>query len=294
MADSLKVKSFDLSTSKPDTISQLTMVTAEKQQIEIKKVEAKQAYASRKQNRILNSFGNILDRRYVRLLNRRTTPWLLIESPFTMWRVLGLDKEPYFYSWVDDHINDGDVVWDVGANIGVMAMAIAELTPGAEVHAFEPVPSSFASLQHNTVFNGMSRIKCWPIAMHSKNGSLLMNLDSYASGSSLHDAGDADAENPLVAISHRADDMKDFNIPDPDHMKIDVDGFEMDVLDGMKRLLTGNKLQTVQIEVERDSLEDVDEIFRDAKFVTKIAKEHILKSKGEGDWDTKDILYVRQ
>src|SRR5262245_40962461 len=46
-------------------------------------------------------------------------------------------------------VRAGDVVFDVGANVGLFAIHLARTTPGARVHAFEPIPPLFDALTKN-------------------------------------------------------------------------------------------------------------------------------------------------
>jgi glyine---[glycyl-carrier protein] ligase len=53
-------------------------------------------------------------------------------------------------------ISSGDIVFDVGANIGVFTLCAAK--QGAHIYAFEPIPSTFEVLQHNIHLHGFDNI----------------------------------------------------------------------------------------------------------------------------------------
>ena len=53
-------------------------------------------------------------------------------------------------------ISPGDIVFDVGANIGVFTLCAAK--QGAHIYAFEPIPSTFEVLQHNIHLHGFDNI----------------------------------------------------------------------------------------------------------------------------------------
>src|SRR5258708_33533911 len=64
-----------------------------------------------------------------------------------------VDK-PYFQE--GGSISPGDIVLDVGANIGVFALCAAK--QGAHVYAYEPIPATFELLQQNIHLHGFDNI----------------------------------------------------------------------------------------------------------------------------------------
>src|SRR5689334_24283446 len=70
--------------------------------------------------------------------------------------------------WLDHHVNgylahgvalrEGDVVFDVGANIGLFGVRAVQRHAGLRVFAFEPVPAIFAVLQQNADHFGEGRL----------------------------------------------------------------------------------------------------------------------------------------
>ncbi|HEY0137052.1 MAG TPA: FkbM family methyltransferase, partial [Nannocystis sp.] len=62
-------------------------------------------------------------------------------------------------------IADGDVVFDVGANIGVFGLRVVQRHANARVYAFEPVPPIFAVLAENAAHHGDGRLRAMPCGL---------------------------------------------------------------------------------------------------------------------------------
>jgi FkbM family methyltransferase len=133
-------------------------------------------------------------------------------------------------------LRDGGLFVDVGANVGTYTIWAAEL--GAEVIAIEPAADTFALLHENIALNG------YPVtAVHAAAGDhcgtarFTSGLDA---GNSLAPDGPVVIE--LVTIDALIGDRQVAG------MKIDVEGFEIDVLRGAARALADHRIGLIQIE----------------------------------------------
>jgi FkbM family methyltransferase len=128
-----------------------------------------------------------------------------------------------------------DVVWDVGASVGLFTMHAAG--EGARVIAFEPDPATFARLRHNVGLNGTaSRIECRHEALGDREGHVTLRSDGLAGfAPSLADLGrhGAVVRTPMTTI----DALVASGVPAPSVLKIDVEGAELLVLQGAGQLL---------------------------------------------------------
>ena len=101
--------------------------------------------------------------------------------------------EPETVAWIDDFIGDGEVMWDIGANIGLYAL-YAALGPGIRVLAFEPGAQSFAALMKNIELNAMDdRIAAYCLAFDEATGLDVLHMMHTGAGHSMHAFGAAEA-----------------------------------------------------------------------------------------------------
>ena len=133
-------------------------------------------------------------------------------------------------------LRDGGLFVDVGANVGTYTIWAAEL--GAEVIAIEPAADTFALLEENVALNGYSvTAVCAAAGDHCGTARFTSGLDS---GNSLAPDGPVVIE--LVTIDALIGDRRVAG------MKIDVEGFEIDVLRGAARALADRRIDLIQIE----------------------------------------------
>jgi FkbM family methyltransferase len=138
----------------------------------------------------------------------------------------------------------GDLFLDVGANVGVYTVLAAGVC-GAEVVAVEPVPSTRVSLHDNLRLNGLeSRVRVVEAALGAHNGSVTISLDAdtmnhVVTGNGSHAAASVvlTTVDTLFAKGRR-----------PNLAKIDVEGYELEVLIGAEQALADPDLRAVLVE----------------------------------------------
>jgi FkbM family methyltransferase len=174
------------------------------------------------------------------------------------------DDEPETLEWIDTWVNPGEVIYDVGAAIGVMAM-YAALDPSVKVIAFEPKAASFALLCDHLHLNGMTdRVLPFCLALSDSAPRLaslrLHNPEAGGASNGLDGTPTQFGEiwdtmtqaTPAISID---DFQRLFAAPAPDHIKLDVDGIEGVILRGAESSL--RRVNSVIVEVEGDNLTDV-------------------------------------
>jgi FkbM family methyltransferase len=145
---------------------------------------------------------------------------------------------------------------DIGANIGQYSKAILEST-GAVVFSFEPLPDAFSEL-HQLKNQFPERIHTFPLALGNTKGfSTLYFGDSKSELASLSEevnqieyVGASNTSKMEVSIDKLDSYLEDLQkvAKEIDFLKIDVEGYEWEVLDGAQRVLSEMKPKFVQLE----------------------------------------------
>lgn len=141
-------------------------------------------------------------------------------------------------------LRDGEDFLDVGANVGVYSILAAGR--GARVLAMEPVPDTYEQLLDNVHLNRFAaRIDARNIGVGSEPGELHFSTQGGATNHVLA-PGESNAQAVAVAV-----DSLDCIAADwaPVLIKIDVEGFEANVIQGAQRILAQSCLQAVLVEL---------------------------------------------
>ncbi len=131
----------------------------------------------------------------------------------------------------------GAVFVDVGANVGHHALLMA--AHANAVHAFEPNPAMWPMIAEKLSVNGVANVTLHRCALGHENASLPLYLGpAHAEASLLKEANRNPHSNPVVVSVVRGDDYLPANgIDRIDIVKMDVEGFEKYVIDGLKNEL---------------------------------------------------------
>ena len=173
---------------------------------------------------------------------------------------------------------------DVGANIGIYALNIAKNFPNIKIDAFEPHKGAFERMKANIHQNGFSQIiQSHNLALSSenKNGYLQAStrFGTYQSG-----GASISPEGKMKISQVRGDDL----IKDVDSfiaIKIDVEGFELSVLQGIENLIKNNKI-FLQIEIFDEKLSET------SKFLEEFNFKLIEKGTFTHQDTVKDYFYI--
>jgi len=176
-------------------------------------------------------------------------------------RLHSCEKEPDTVEWIETFMKPGDTFYDIGANVGAYSLVAAKFFAGAvRVYAFEPAFLNFSQLCRNLFLNGCQEIVI-PLSVALSDNTKIdaFNYHDLVAGGSLHTLGEAidykgDRFDPVLKqpmLSYRADDLiAQFNLPVPNHIKIDVDGIELSVLKGADETLSNPALRSIVVELE--------------------------------------------
>jgi FkbM family methyltransferase len=170
-------------------------------------------------------------------------------------------KEPDTVRWLRSELREGDVFYDIGANVGSYTIPAARAVGESGcVYAFEPHAANVASLLRNLTLNGVAhRVRVLSCALHETAGFFDFNYSDLSQGSAMSQLGSV--RDPFghdiipvaseLKFSTTVDDLVERGLIKPASLvKIDVDGNELLVLRGMKELVSGDRRpRGIQVEV---------------------------------------------
>lgn len=164
-----------------------------------------------------------------------------------------LTKEPGTVRWLAQ-IEPGDIVYDIGANIGCYTLLAAQrVGDHGHVYAFEPHAANAAHLLRNVHQNALQRrVTVLTCALSRRVGYGSFSYGSKRAGSSGSQLGpgiDAAAVElkHVTTVDHL---IAEGAIPPAALVKIDIDGLELDVLAGMAGMLRGATPARRSVQVE--------------------------------------------
>jgi FkbM family methyltransferase len=189
-----------------------------------------------------------------------------VRSRWELARLRSASKEPWTIAWIESYIRPEDVLYDIGANVGAYALVAMRHTNGqGHVYAFEPGFETFASLCRNVVLNGCQHcITPLPVALGARTGRATFKYRDVGGGAALHAMGDRLPGKPgescqakpayeQTVLAYRLDDLVAwFDLAPPNHIKLDVDGAELEVLRGAAGVLADARLRTVMLEMNEE------------------------------------------
>jgi len=148
--------------------------------------------------------------------------------------------EPLETELVKNEIKRGDIVLDIGANIGYYTLIYAKLVgEEGKVFAFEPDPNNFALLKKNVEINGYKNVILVQKAVSNKNEKIKL----YLSKGNLGDHRIYNSYNGRKSIEIESIILDDYFINDKkiDFIKMDIQGAEGGALQGLSNLIKKNK-----------------------------------------------------
>ena len=147
--------------------------------------------------------------------------------------------EPHISSLFCSMLEEGMVVLDIGASLGYYTLLAAKrVGDNGVVIAFEPDPVAFCGLLKNIRLNGWKNVRAFQFAVSDSNGERKMgNLTTHKSF--------AVKNNTIGIITVKTISLDSFLDVDPDIIKIDVEGAELEVINGMKKILAKGKAKII-------------------------------------------------
>jgi len=146
--------------------------------------------------------------------------------------------EPGTTALLTSLLRPGMTFVDVGANNGYFSLLAASIvTPSGHVFAFEPAPETYQRLLRNVAINGFANVKAQALAVGARQGRAFLHSMNHNDGAASLLALGREFHPIEVAIDSLDSQLRGRSV---DVVKVDVEGFEEQVLEGMGELVAQN------------------------------------------------------
>ena len=161
-------------------------------------------------------------------------------------------SEPDLFAFYDSFLKKGMLAVDVGANIGLHTLFMAKrVSPGGRVLSFEPSPKNFSRLKEHVEKNHLENVRIFSLALGDHRGTGFFNED-FNDSSRSHFSGEG--HGLTVNIARLDDICLSEGVQRIDFLKLDVEGFEMRVLEGARSFFSAGSCAVLQIELDPNNL----------------------------------------
>jgi FkbM family methyltransferase len=159
-------------------------------------------------------------------------------------------REEIFTGTLRESLGEGDCVLDIGANIGYYALMAARLVgPRGKVYAIEPVPHNMKLLDDSIRINNYTNIETFPLAMGQSDGAATMYVSDHPNWSSFYRPRKVTGEIDIRVSS--VDSFLKGKRP-PGVIRMDVEGYEYEIVRGMNDFLASGQPLRLFIEFHPD------------------------------------------
>jgi FkbM family methyltransferase len=166
--------------------------------------------------------------------------------------------EPETRSFLDAYLRPGDVFLDVGANVGLYTIAAAHIVGSTgQVHAFEPCSQTFSRLEENVRLNALRCVSSHRLALSDSNAEAQLSLakDGFDAWNSLGtpymgESGGQETVQTVTLDSFIAGRGLEGRVT---AVKIDVEGWENQVLAGAEKFLSAANAPALCVEFTEEA-----------------------------------------
>jgi FkbM family methyltransferase len=141
--------------------------------------------------------------------------------------------------FLGEQLPEDGVMYDIGANLGTVTIPIARQRPRARLFAFEAQPAIHHLLVRNVGLNGLTNVQVFHCAVGERDGEIAFPAPPLTSTGNFGGIGrDAKVKQMGTVAMRRLDSL---GLPPPNLVKIDVEGFDLEVVEGGLGLVRRHK-----------------------------------------------------
>lgn len=189
--------------------------------------------------------------------------------------------EPLSTQWVREELTNGMTVIDIGANLGYYVLLEAsQIGPEGKIYAIEPNPITFEILQKNIQLNQLKNVESQCIAVAAEIGQVEMHIARQFNWTHLpHKNLDSDRAKDMLRWVRKTvpvntttldDFVQQHNIQCINFVRMDVEGYEIEVIKGGLRTLSAHRPLKISMEVHPFLTTDI------TLFVEMVANLYVL------------------
>ena len=159
--------------------------------------------------------------------------------------------QPFGCYWWDDVaalVTDIEVIFDVGANVGQTIEDAVWAYPKAQIYSFEPAPSSYHALAAATVH--LENVQTFSAAIGAAAGSAEITDTPLSVQNTIRDGARPGAPRVSVPVITIDNFLTEHDIKKIDLLKIDTEGYELEVLAGAQDALAQQSVRLIMAECE--------------------------------------------
>lgn len=170
-----------------------------------------------------------------------------------------------------NQLHQDDVVWDIGACVGTYSCLAAQ--KAREVVAYEPHPQNASRLAENVELNDLDdQVTIRNHGLGAKNTVADLAIEGDSVGGGRHSFRDEVSDESLSTSISKGDDLVADGASHPTVLKVDVEGFEDAVLEGLESVLSNDECRLAYIECHPHrggTVKGVEKLLRKAGFQTE-------------------------
>lgn len=173
-------------------------------------------------------------------------------------------REPFSTRKMTELLKPGDIVMDIGSNIGYYAILEANIVGfNGEVIAIEPVYESFKKLSKNLDINNIKNVKLFNLGISNKSGveEIFLSNKSNLATFVIKDNMDVKKIKKTSVNVVTVDEFLDKHNIIPNFLRMDVEGYEINIFKGMDKLLSSKNHLIIFIELHPFLMSEDDSLF---------------------------------